>query len=118
MEGDRISLKEKMMGLVPFDYALNAYRQLDLRGRTLSVIDKFLLDNATRHKREGDVCRICGFPRGERGFIMMLFPVGHPLFGKSICCPECWPAPFGHAYGDLDGEVAQIARLWEKVMED
>ena len=37
-----------------------------------------------------DECPMCGWPRGQRGFLTVFVPVGHPLFGVLIKCPACW----------------------------
>jgi len=37
-----------------------------------------------------DECPMCGWPKGQRGFLTAFVPVGHPLFGKLIKCPACW----------------------------
>ncbi len=99
------------MALVPFDIALAAYRELDPH-QTMSRLDpaqcETMLDNAPR-----GACKRCGFPRGQRGYLRMSFPVGHRFFGALIACPDCWPHPFGHAkYGVLPERERRIASLW------
>lgn len=42
-------------------------------------------------------CPRCGFPPGQPGFVRLDFPIAHPLFGKMICCPRCWPPPWGES---------------------
>jgi len=38
----------------------------------------------------GDECPMCGWPKGQRGFLTAFVPVSHPLFGVLIKCPACW----------------------------
>lgn len=47
--------------------------------------------------------------------VRLPFPIGHRLFGRAICCPDCWPAPFGRAVGELSDRAQTIANLWRKV---
>jgi len=35
-------------------------------------------------------CPVCGWPKGQRGFLTVFVPRTHPLFGKLIKCPACW----------------------------
>ena len=35
-------------------------------------------------------CPVCGWPKGQRGFLTVFVPVGHPLFGVKVKCPACW----------------------------
>jgi len=35
-------------------------------------------------------CPVCGWPRGEKGFLQAPVPLGHPLWGRLVQCPACW----------------------------
>jgi len=43
----------------------------------------------TRAAHKAGTCEMCGWPRGQRGFVRFPFPVGHALFGKAVKCPRC-----------------------------
>lgn len=36
------------------------------------------------------VCPMCGWPKGQMGFLTAFVPVSHPLFGVLVKCPACW----------------------------
>lgn len=65
--------------------------------------------------RHDGACPVCGWPQGERGFVRLPFPPGHRFMGRAICCPRCWPWPFGEAPdGVLSGQARQIASMWDR----
>lgn len=37
-----------------------------------------------------DECPMCGWPKGQPGFLVADVPPSHELFGKLIKCPACW----------------------------
>jgi hypothetical protein len=97
----------KQMELVPFDLALSAYRDLPEHMKT-SRFDPRLTESAL-DCAEPYSCPVCG---GFR-FVRMAFPIGHQFFGAAICCPRCWPQPFGHAkIGRLTQRQQQVAQMW------
>ena len=95
--------------LVPFEYAWQRYNALKEKP-TYSF-------NPHQYRSVRDLpsgtggCPVCHFVN-ERGFIRMSFPIGHELFGRLICCPHCWPKPFGHAEGMLTPRQQKIAAMW------
>ena len=99
-----------MWKYVPWDYAVREWEGLGLA-------DKCPDSPQPPGAHEATECQTCGWPLTQRGFVRMLFPVGHRLFGKAICCPTCWPAPFGHARsGYLSDKLLQVAAKWDEVL--
>ena len=103
----------KLYDLIPFEFAQRQWRALPQSAR--------FSEEKPEHSdwtRDDEMhCPICGWPLSERGFVRMHFPIGHELFGKAICCPECWPAPFGHAQrGRLSQNAEQLADRWERML--
>jgi hypothetical protein len=45
----------------------------------------------TKAEHKPGTCELCGWPRGEHGFIRYSWPVGHALFGRAVKCPRCNP---------------------------
>lgn len=100
--------------LIPWDYANRRWREGVERYpddyRDTRPPERYRPDDRPR-------CETCGWPLGQRGFVRMSFPRGHELFGKAICCPDCWPEPFGHAEGGKLSQPAQrLAGLWRSFM--
>lgn len=104
--------------LIPFRFARSQWEALPFDS-------KLTREKLTQLERDGERvpdttvrCRACGYPLGTRGFVRMHFPSGHQLFGKAICCPDCWPAPFGNAHsgGGLSENARKIAEKWEPIL--
>lgn len=97
--------------LVPYDYALWRWTE-GVRRSPESYRDTRV--PFTQPASDRPVCPVCAWPFSQRGFVRMPFPRGHELFGKAICCPKCWPQPFGHAAtGNLDKNAVKIKAMWE-----
>jgi hypothetical protein len=90
--------------------ASEAHRQVDIRTITSPVKPQDY--ESSRHRAPDGCCPTCHFPRGELGYVRMNWPIGHMLFGKPIACPTCWPAPLGHAIGDLPHWARKVASMW------
>ena len=101
----------RMHDLIPFSYAQRRWNQLPMRHR-------YPEQPVPRDSRDEsvDCCPTCRWPLGTPGFVSFWFPVGHELFGKAICCPDCWPPPFGNARGVLTETAEKIAAMWESVL--
>ena len=103
--------------LIPYRFARNQWEALPFGMRYAET--KPAPGQPGRERVEDRIarCSVCGYPLGTRGFVRMHFPVGHQLFGKAICCPECWPAPFGAARsGGLSENARKIAEKWEPIL--
>ena len=114
--------------LVPSDYARRAYGELHPDDRLdaeppaprwIPQRDKLICRHCHQERERCRCCPTCGFPPGERGFLRLPFPRGHELFGRSICCPECWPWPFGHQAitansRALSARSHEIAAMWDR----
>ncbi len=112
-------LQPSMLALVPWAYAHRRWLELHpdarydpapLRYKLHRDLGKDGQEAAAyapqqRLRAEG-ACPTCDWPAGERGFVRFCFPAGHELFGRPICCPECWPEPYGEAPGVVDSELA------------
>lgn len=96
-----------MWDLIPFSFALKSWQKLPMTERYPKIAPE-------RAVRESDIpcCPTCRFDAGKRGFVQFHVPVSHQLYGKAVCCPDCWPAPFGRARGFLSKKQQQIADLW------
>ena len=109
-----------MWKYVPWDYAVKEWEGLRLADKCPD--DSFAplrTGSQPPGAHEATECPTCGWPLTQRGFVRMLFPVGHRLFGKAICCPSCWPAPFGHARsGYLSDKLLQVAAKWDEVLRE
>ncbi len=102
-------ISKQMWDFVPYDYAI---REL----KALHVQDRYVEREQGAFSELGH-CKCCGFPLTERGFVRLPFPVGHRLFGKAVCCPLCWPEPFGHAARGLIGDgLVEIASAWRDIL--
>lgn len=100
--------------LVPYEYARRRHEE-GLRRAPEEFRDR--QPPAPRPPSDRPVCPVCGAGPGRRGFIRMPFPPGHELFGKAICCPRCWPSPFGSAPGGHLGQIARdLAGPWQRIM--
>lgn len=114
--------------LVPFGYAQRAHAALhpDARldtappePRWIEQGDQRICRHCGRESGRCQCCPTCGFPKGERGFLRMPFPPGHELFGRTICCPACWPWPFGNRPVTADARPLsarsyEIAAMWDR----
>ena len=58
-----------------------------------------------------DECPMCGWPKGQRGFLTAFVPVGHPLFGVLIKCPACWEGYLPEYLRKLSGLSSRML-LW------
>lgn len=99
----------QQLDLIPFDIAMREWKRLGPNKYDLQLVQKAEL---------GDIeynCPTCRFPPGVRGFVRLPWPVGHRFFGRAICCPDCWPTPFGHGSGILSETAQKIAVLWRQV---
>lgn len=125
----------RLYDFVPFDYALRCWRNLapDARYDTverkryiparfrkvLFPPDEEPIEPPAPRVYPAGRCQRCGGSREQPGFVRFCFPVGHELFGKPICCPECWPAPFGSAGGLPQSDVLEsIGKAWERKMRE
>ena len=61
--------------------------------------------------KELGVCPMCGWPKGQRGFLTAFVPVGHPLFGVLIKCPACWEGYLPEYLKKLSG-LSSSMLLW------
>lgn len=121
-------LDPRMLSLVPWDYAWKRWSEVPPDERYDYLPQRWM---PARLKGEAEVevppakpepvvtgpgcCPACGWPQGVPGFVRVTFPVRHELFGRPVCCRRCWPYPFGHAAGIVQGEIAiEIAELWER----
>lgn len=108
-------VEKRLWDFIPYTYAASEWRALRV-GRGGG--NARLADAQHGPLDVMGCCKFCGFPIGRRGFVRLPFPIGHRLFGRAICCPECWPPPFGRARrGTLSGEVAEIAEAWENILD-
>jgi len=98
--------------LIPFDYALRRYNALpQLPTLPWDPTTYCGLKDMLTAAERAVACPVC-HSVAMRGFVRMTFPIGHELFGRAICCPRCWPEPFGHAEGQLSGKAQKIAAMW------
>ena len=120
----------RMLLLVPHAYALRCWRALPEDDRYDYVPHRrYIPARYARRQDELDAedtrpvprtipaghCQVCGAGPDEPCFVRLHYPVSHQLFGAAICCPRCWPAPFGDAPGIVQGDdAAEIAALWER----
>jgi len=102
----------RMHDLIPFSVAKADWD-------TLPLADK--LDITKSKKAElGDMvtnCTTCRCRPGEWGFVRLPFPLHHRFFGQPICCPHCWPEPFGYGTGILTEAAKRIAAMWREAGE-
>lgn len=117
MMREKVAKEPNLYDLVPYEYALWRWQQV-LGRNPDNAYDK-RPPAPVRVPTEMPECPVCHMPSGSKGFIRMCFPIGHELFGKAICCPRCWPAPFGMARnGTLSKAALKIELMWEKVYRD
>ena len=103
--------------LIPYKFALSQWRALPFGMRYSESKPESDAHPIDRVPDTYDRCPTCHAILGDRGFIRMHFPVGHQLFGKAICCPSCWPAPFGESRsGALSENARKIAEKWEPIL--
>lgn len=123
-------IEARMLDLIPYAYALRRLYELPpeeredlLPGRYVprrfagrpEEAEKLRPATPTAKPLPDGACPRCHWPRGEKGFVRLPFPPGHELFARAICCPECWPPPFGKAGGIVQSDsAAEIAELWER----
>jgi hypothetical protein len=104
----------QLLDLVPFEYAAYRWRELPLT-------ERYDRDKPTRGDPGPNRCKTCGAMIGSMGFIRMCYPVGHELFGRAICCPECWPSPFGRnqrmRLEMLKENTRDLAKQWMPILE-
>ncbi len=113
----RIAGEEREAGmydLVPYDYAHGCWERLpaDMRYDPVPPSHEEPEKDGS-HRR----CPTCQWPAGQRGFVRLAFPAGHELFGRAICCPRCWPAPFGHGQGGLSRSAQKVAAMWQNALD-
>ena len=108
------------LSLIPFSVALEAYQRIPDHMRTTEM-DPNAYASFGQVKLITDVylarCPTCGTPADQRGFVRMVFPIGHPFFGRAVCCPRCWPAPFGKGKGTLSTKSQKVAQMWQSAIE-
>lgn len=54
-------------------------------------------------------CPMCGWPKGQKGFLTVFVPVGHPLFGILVKCPACWE-------GHLPDHLKRLSGLSDRML--
>ena len=77
--------------VTPFEEALAQNRQLDRPWMRFLFSPKSYrsVKDTVQPEDRGRVCPVCHFPKAERGWVRMDWPVGHRVFGRPIPCPAC-----------------------------
>ena len=122
-------IEPRMFNLIPYAYALARWYELPPEEREDLFPGRYVPRRFAGHPEEAEALRVylltphrpegacprCGWPRGQHGFVRLPFPLGHELFARAICCPDCWAYPFGRAAGIVQSDSARdIAELWER----